>query len=220
MTVCGYARLSKADRGKTETDQRASVRLQREAIARYCEFHGLDLGEVYEDFGITGSDEGCRPAYMEMRAALDAGEHDAVVVTRLDRLSREADVLLSLMTRHRWAILATEQSLDTGTSSGWLAAAMQAVLAEHERRLISERTTAALAAKRREGKRLGEEPKIVGETAALIVSLASAQCEQRGRVNCAAIARDLTAREVPTARGGSSWNHVTVRRVLVREGVL
>jgi hypothetical protein len=40
-----------------------------------------------------------------------------------------------------------------------------------------------------------------------------------GRVSNAAIARALTARGVPTPRGGATWTHTTVARLVARIGL-
>jgi len=164
MRAVGYVRISKADRDKSEEQQRLSLRTQADSIRRYCEERGWDLGTVYEDFDATGSNED-RPGYRDVLATLAAGEADRLVVVRLDRLSREADVLLGLLKpeRHPWSVVATEQAIDTSTASGWLAAAMFAVIAEHERLQLSERTRAALAQRKREGKHNGRRSLIPTE---------------------------------------------------------
>mgnify|MGYP000964143445 CR=1 FL=1 len=109
MRAVGYVRISKADRDKSEEQQRLSLRTQADSIRRYCEERGWDLGTVYEDFDATGSNED-RPGYRDVLATLAAGEADRLVVVRLDRLSREADVLLGLLKpeRHPWSVVATE----------------------------------------------------------------------------------------------------------------
>jgi len=156
MRAVAYVRISKADRDKSPEQQRLSLRTQEASVRRYCEERGWELTQVFEDFDATGSNQD-RPGYREALDAMTAGEADRLVVVRLDRLSREADVLLGLLKpeRHDWSVVATEQAVDTSSASGWLAAAMFAVIAEHERLQLSERTRAALAQRKREGKHNG-----------------------------------------------------------------
>lgn len=210
----GYTRISKADRRQGQ-DPEASMRQQRAAITRYCQEHGWDLVTIYEDFAISGATED-RDSYLAALAALDAREADVLVVRHLDRLSREADVLLGLLSgERRWVIAAVQQDLDTGTASGWFAAGMFALVAEYERRLLSERTRQALAQLRREGKHLGRPSAIPADVEERIASL------HAEGVSASAIAALLeaegVARPTVTSKG---WHHshvlAAVRRVEVR----
>jgi DNA invertase Pin-like site-specific DNA recombinase len=83
-----------------------------------------------------------------------------------------------------------------------------AAFAEYERRLIGERTKAALAAKRATGSRLGRP-----------VSLPEGVRDRIGREtkkgrSLRALAADLEADSVPTAQGGTRWHASTVRAVV------
>lgn len=216
MRAVGYVRISKADRDKGEEEQRLSLRTQEAAIRRYCDERGWTLARVYEDFDATGSNVN-RLGYRDVLAALDADEADRLVVVRLDRLSREANVLLGLLKpeRHEWSVVATEQAIDTSTASGWLAAAMFSVIAEHERLQLSERTRAALAQRKREGKHNGRRSSIPAEIEARI-----AQLHVDG-LSASAIADLLESEGVPRPTPQSrrwTYEHVlaAVRRVETR----
>src|SRR5689334_3375956 len=109
-----------------------------------------------------------------------------------------------------------------------------AAVAEHEREMISARTKAALAAAKRNGQQLGnptnlnpaaaEKGRDMGraahkakadEKAARIARIIS-KIQAEGHTSAAAIARELTARRIPTPRGGGEWQVVQVQRVLAR----
>jgi DNA invertase Pin-like site-specific DNA recombinase len=104
-------------------------------------------------------------------------------------------------------------------------------LAEKERRLISERTRAALAAKRAAGAKLGNRvnlaeagamgrrtlTKDANQFAATIRPMIEA-IKAAGNVGLGSIAEVLNARGVRTARGGR-WHASTVSNVLVRTAV-
>jgi len=103
-----------------------------------------------------------------------------------------------------------------------------AALAEKERAMISDRTRAALAAKKAQGATLGNRSNL-GEAQALGVSAIQAaadafaanvlpvvrQLQANGITTTRAIAEALNARGIRTARGGD-WHGSTVRNLLAR----
>jgi hypothetical protein len=107
---------------------------------------------------------------------------------------------------------------------------LYAALAEKERRLISERTKAALAAAKARGQQLGNprlaeargiaNARIVAdaEAHARLVAPIIAEIRAAGVTSLRGIAAALTARGVPTARGGS-WQAAQVRNVIRRLGL-
>jgi hypothetical protein len=110
--------------------------------------------------------------------------------------------------------------LDTGIRLGEIAGeAMANVLAtfsQFERRLISQRTKEALAAKKRSGVRLGRPRLLPDEVVDQIVD-----ARRRG-MTFAAISNDLTCAGIPTSQGGQRWYASTVRSTIVaaaRHGV-
>ncbi|WP_165982888.1 hypothetical protein [Dankookia rubra] len=109
---------------------------------------------------------------------------------------------------------------------------VDAAMAQKECELISERTTAALAAAKARGAALGgdrghpvEGPsaaaaararRLAAERAAHRLALEIERLRTDGITGQAAITRALTERGVPAPRGGVAWAHTTVARVLVR----
>jgi DNA invertase Pin-like site-specific DNA recombinase len=141
--LIGYMRVSKAD-GSQTTD------LQRDALI----VAGVDEDHIYEDKASGKLD--ARPG---LDAALKAlREGDTLIVWKLDRLGRDLRHLVN--TVHELekkqigfkVISGHGASIDTTTSVGKLVFGIFAALAEFERELISERTTAGLAAARARGR--------------------------------------------------------------------
>ena len=98
----------------------------------------------------------CRPALDELLGQLRAG--DTVVVWRLDRLGRSLRHLIDVMSdldRRGVALTSLRESIDTSTPGGRLVFHVFGALAEFERDLIRERTTAGLAAARARGRHGG-----------------------------------------------------------------
>jgi DNA invertase Pin-like site-specific DNA recombinase len=83
-----------------------------------------------------------------------------------------------------------------------------ATFAQFERRLIAERTKAALAVKKAQGVRLGRPASIPEELAKRIVSM-----RERG-LTLQAICDALNAERIPTPRGGAFWRPTSLRAVL------
>jgi DNA invertase Pin-like site-specific DNA recombinase len=221
MRAIGYIRLSKADRarkGETEADvaarQKASLVAQREAIERACNREDWDLVHIYEDNGRTGANTR-REGFQAALAAVRPG--DMFVIAKLDRLTRDVADFGDLLKRadrkgRCWYIAVLDEKIDTSTAAGWLSAMMLAVVAEYERRVISERTRDALDVIGRT-KQLGRPSTIQEDVARRVKKL-----HAEGK-SSTAIARQLTADGVPTERGGT-WHHSVIGAFLRREGLL
>lgn len=88
---------------------------------------------------------------------------DTVVVQRLDRLGRSLKDLIELLDdfkQHGVQFISLNESIDTTTAVGELAFHMIGSIAHFERRLISERTKAGLAAARTWGRKGGRKAKL------------------------------------------------------------
>jgi DNA invertase Pin-like site-specific DNA recombinase len=145
MARIGYGRVS-------TLDQHASI--QRDLLeAAGCE-------RVFLDEGISGA-RATRPELDKCLDYLRPG--DVLVVTKLDRLGRSVKNLIELAENLRErgiGLVATQQQIDTTTSTGKLLFTMLAAIAEFERDLITERTRDGLAAARAQGK-VGGRPAVV-----------------------------------------------------------
>jgi DNA invertase Pin-like site-specific DNA recombinase len=150
-SVVAYLRVS------TQRQQRSGlgIEAQRAAIARFAEAEGLTIiAEYVEAESGKGADAlDLRP---QLAAALAAARKAkcSVVVAKLDRLSRDVAFVSGLMAQRVPFIVA-----ELGRDADPFMLHLYAALAEKERRLISERTKAALAAKRASGIKLGKSSK-------------------------------------------------------------
>jgi DNA invertase Pin-like site-specific DNA recombinase len=141
---------------------------------------------------------------------LAAGEASALVVAKLDRLSRSMLDFTGIMAtaqKQGWALVALD-CVDTTTPAGEAMANVLATFAQFERRLISQRTRDALAIKRAQGVQLGRRREVPDAIVARIVA------ERSGGSTMTAIAERLTEDHVPTAHGGARWWPSTVRAVV------
>jgi DNA invertase Pin-like site-specific DNA recombinase len=208
MRVIGYVRVSTDEQAVSG----AGLEAQRQAIAAECARRGWKLIEVIEDAGWSAKDLR-RPGIKRALEALEAGDAKALVVAKLDRLSRSLLDFAGLMAkaqRQGWGVIALDVQVDTSTASGEAMANMLATFAQFERRLIGQRTKEALEIKKASGVRLGRPPRVSRSVVRRIQ-------RQRARgETLRAIAESLNRDEVPTAQGGLRWYAATVRHVLIR----
>jgi DNA invertase Pin-like site-specific DNA recombinase len=134
LKVVGYLRVS-------TLDQEHGIDAQRTAILAEAVKRGWTVTWL-EDSGRSGKDID-RPGIQAALAMLRARECEALVVSKLDRLSRSLPDfarLLELAGKEGWAIAALDLNLDTSTPTGKLVASiMAAVLNGSARRSASAR---------------------------------------------------------------------------------
>jgi len=210
--VVGYIRVSTDD----QADSGLGLEAQRSLIEGECGRRGWNLVHVFEDAGVSGKSLAGRPALTKALEAVRGHSADALVVAKLDRLSRSLLDFAGLMEQARkegWALVALDLGVDTTTPSGEMLASVLASFAQYERRLIGQRTKDALAVKKAQGARLGRPPVL---DKAVVRRIERAR--RRGQ-SLQAIANALNIDGVGTAHGGSKWHASTVRSVLARASV-
>src|SRR3974377_1203601 len=143
-----YIRVSTVKQGRSGLGLEA----QQEPLQRFAEAEGYSFLETFKDVesGKRGDDH--RPA---LAAALERARRDKapIIVAKLDRLSRDVHYISGLM-KHRVPFIVTELGADTDPFLLHLYAA----LAETERKMIGERTKAAMAAAKARGVQIGGLP--------------------------------------------------------------
>ena len=146
---------------RVSTDKQAeegvSLDAQRAKIELYAQLYGLTLSGVYVDAGESAKTLD-RPELQRALADLAAGRADALVVVKLDRLTRSvADLgaLVERSTREGWALLSVSEQLDTRSAAGRLVLNILASVSQWEREAIGERTSAAMAHKAERGEYTG-----------------------------------------------------------------
>ena len=101
--------------------------------------------------------------------------------------------------------------IDTSTPAGEMAANIIISGSQYERRLISQRTRDALAAKRARGERLGAAPALPMQITRRIIT------ERREGRTFQAIAEGLMVDGIPTARGKTRWYPATIKAVVTSD---
>lgn len=220
MRAIGYARVStdkQADRG-------VSLDAQQEKIRAMAVVHGAELLDIVVDGGESAKNLN-RPGMQRLLALVEDRAVDAVIVAKLDRLTRSVKDLCSLLEvfeKRGVALISVAESLDTGSAAGRLVITIMGAVSQWERETIGERTRDAMRHKRSNGERVGNiaygfrlatdrkqlEPD-PHEQAVLtaIRELRSNRCTLRG------IAAELNARGWRTRRS-SAWRLEHVARIL------
>lgn len=206
MQVLAYVRVSSEE----QAHSRAGIEAQRATIEAEAKRRGWTIIDVIEDAGFSAKDLR-RPGIRRAIEVLESGAARALVVSKLDRLSRSMVDFAGLMAKAQkqsWGIVALDVAVDTTTPSGEAMANVMAAFAQFERRLIGQRTKEALAEKRKQGVRLGRPRSL---PAAVVRRI---EREHKQKRPLRQIAAGLNADGVPTAQGGKQWYAGTVRAVL------
>lgn len=208
VPTLAYLRVSTVE----QADSGAGLDAQRSAIEAYAARTGLTVEAWHVDAGVSGSvPPADRPALAEALAVLASARSGVLLVAKSDRIARQTLDLLSLCAvaeRQGWSVVAADGTVDQTTAHGRFMTTVMAGAAELERDLIRARTRDALAAKRAAGVRLGRPVSLPLEVRERI---AAQRAEGQTLV---AIAAELNADQVPTARGGAQWHASTVAGVL------
>jgi DNA invertase Pin-like site-specific DNA recombinase len=218
--VIAYLRVS------TQRQQRSGlgIEAQRAAIERFAAAESLAISAEFVEFE-SGKGADALDRRPQLSAALAAAKAAkcSVAVAKLDRLSRDVAFIAGLMAQRVPFMVA-----DLGRDADPFMLHLYAALAEKERRLIAERTKAALAAKKATGTRLGnprnlDQAGFRGRAAlarradefasGLIPVLQTIRAS--GARSLAAIAMELNRRGIRSARGGS-WHRSSVGNLLLR----
>lgn len=148
MRVALYCRVS-----TSEQDTAA----QKETLEKYARAKGWD----YQTFEETESSRKSRPVKQRVLMKLRNKEFDGVVIFKLDRWARSTvELLLEIKELIDKGIffISLSDNIDLSTATGKLYFTILSAFAEFERSLISDRTKAALKAKKESGTRLGRPP--------------------------------------------------------------
>ena len=142
---------------RVSTDEQAASGLglaAQEARGRaMCQAKGWPDPVLYADEGISGTlwrDR--RPALDMMLSAVESGTINAVIVLDLTRVARRASLIhniLDFLSAHNAVFVSCKENFDTSNSMGRAMLGVTAVFAQLERDLTAERTTAALAERKK-----------------------------------------------------------------------
>jgi DNA invertase Pin-like site-specific DNA recombinase len=214
MRIVAYIRVSTTQQGRSGLGLEAQIA----AVTSYAEQTGAEIIETYRE--IESGRKNDRP---ELAKALARARKTkaTLVISKLDRLGRDAASLLQLQASPVKIVIADQPHIDK------MMFGILAVFAESESDAISKRTKAALAAAKARGVKLGNKPGAdlsrardarsaaarshADNVAAIITSI-----EKSGITTLAGIAKALEARGVKTPSGNDNWLPIQVSRIKQR----
>jgi site-specific DNA recombinase len=219
--LVGYCRVSTA----IQVNDGCSLEAQAAKITQWASAQGHTIVGMFSDAGVTGT-RADRPGF---QAALDAAcaNKCLLTVTSLSRAARSTRNAMDLVARLEQAgagFCSLGESLETSSAHGRFLFKMLASLAEMEAEIVAERTVAAMAHLRAQGRRVsGKLPfgwDAVGDGMLLpnereqAVLAAMREHRAAGAAWCA-IAAWLTAEGIAT-KCGRTWRGDAVRAIVQR----
>lgn len=200
-----------------------SLKDQERIIKDHIEANDWELVRIYEELTDSNSGQNQQPQLLQIIEESNTGRFDALVVARLDRLTRNIRQLNTLISqvciKNGVELISIEEGLDTRSDSGELAVQIIDIITKWDTKRISDRTREIIARKRAKGERVGHAPfgytyfnkrLIAVENELKTVSLIR---EQRDKgFSYHKIAKYLNERKITSKRGGI-WYAETVKTV-------
>jgi DNA invertase Pin-like site-specific DNA recombinase len=139
MRACAYIRVSTELQG----EDGYSLDHQDQLVRKTIQDRDWTLTTIFEEVASTAKPLAKRRQLKRCLNELDQGEHDVLVITRLDRLCRSSLDFADTLARadqHGWQLLCLDPAVDLTSPYGRALAGVAAVFAQLERELISQRT--------------------------------------------------------------------------------
>jgi DNA invertase Pin-like site-specific DNA recombinase len=155
MRAVSYIRVSTED----QSINGVSLGAQNQKILQYAELYNHRIIESVEDAGLSAKNLN-RPGIQKILSMVRKKEIEAVIIAKLDRLTRsvrDLAFIVELFNKNDVALISVNENLDSGTAAGRMILNMLGTIAQWERETIGERTSAALQYKKMNGKVFGKD---------------------------------------------------------------
>ena len=232
LRAVGYVRVST----EQQATEGVSLEAQQVRIRAHCVSQDIELVDIVIDEGFSAKSLE-RPGIKRALAMLSGNQANAIVVVKLDRLTRSVKDLGYLCDSYfreglPYSLLSVSDSIDTRSASGKLMLNVLMSVAQWEREAISERTQEAMNELKRRGVRMGGAPygwqyakepdehgrrNIVMHPGEQRVIQRICTLHREG-LSVLDIAKRLTAEGVRPR--GTEWERPTLYRILERAGFL
>ena len=141
-----------------QADTGVSLDAQQEKARAYANLYDLDLTEMIIDAGESAKTLD-RPGLQRALSMLKTGQADALLVVKLDRLTRSVVDLGKLIETYfapcKAALMSVSEQIDTRSAAGRLVLNILASVSQWERETIGERTSVAMKYKQAKGEYIG-----------------------------------------------------------------
>lgn len=215
----GYIRVSTDE----QAEHGVSLAAQEAKLRAYCTAMDIHLVRIEVDAGLSAKSL-ARPGLQRALQALKR-EADAIIVVKLDRLSRSVRDTLALVDTHfrgECSLISLSESIDTRTPAGRMIVTVLSALAQLEREQISERVKGAMAHMASQGKYTGGVPyghRLHDDGETIVPDddeqkvIATARVLRSSGLSLRAIAESLRARGM-VSRAGKTFAPSTVAAML------
>lgn len=208
--------------------QSLGLEAQQTMLANFAKMEGFNIVQTFQEQE-SGKGHDALDRRPQLAAAMQAAKviMAPVLVAKLDRLSRDVHFISGLMV-HKVPFIVAELGADADPFMLHLYAA----LAEKERRLISERTKAAMLIAKAKGVIIGGDRGQVPSQRCLALAIEAIQKRAKDRASdiaptikalqangadsLHAIAAGLNSAGIPTSKGKGQWCATQVKRVMER----
>jgi len=219
VRVIGYTCLNKLSQQPKNLDLDEQEAIIREFVAS----NEWDLVEIVSETTDSIHGQHYQPQLNRIIEDSDKGRFDALVVARLDRLTRNIRQLNTLISNvcliNGVELYSIEEELDTRNESGELAVRIIDIITKWDTKRISDRTREIIARKRAKGERVGHAPfgytysnkKLIAVEDEL-KTIALIRDQRDGGFSYHKIAKYLNERKITSKRGGI-WYAETVKTV-------
>lgn len=151
MKVALYVRVSTLE----QAEEGYSIGEQKDKLKKYCEIKDWTITKIYSDPGFSGSNIN-RPSIQQLIKDAGTGLYDAVLVYKLDRLSRSQKDTLYLIEdvfqKNNIHFISLSENFDTSTPFGKAMIGILSVFAQLEREQIKERMMMGKTGRAKAGK--------------------------------------------------------------------
>lgn len=151
MKVAIYTRVSTIE----QAEEGYSISEQQDKLKKYCDIKDWKVARVYTDPGFSGSNTN-RPSLQQLISDCKNNMFDAVLVYKLDRLSRSQKDTLYLIedvfNKNGVGFISLSENFDTSTAFGKAMIGILSVFAQLEREQITERMTLGRVGRAKAGK--------------------------------------------------------------------
>jgi len=216
----GYVRVSTQE----QATHGYSLDAQIDKIKGYANLYDIELIDIVIDAGVSAKSLN-REGLQTVLQALDSGKADAVIIFKLDRLTRSVtdwNTLIADYFTHK-ALLSVSDQIDTRTAAGRLCLNVLMSVAQWEREAIGERTSTALRQKQSQGQHVGSPAygyemldKQLVKVASEYEAIALVKELKANGATLQQIADELNTQGIKTKRGGQ-WYPTTIKNLLSRE---
>jgi len=148
MKLVAYLRTSTAT-------QDLGLEVQRDGVQAYAKLYGHELVQVLVEKQSAKNLN--RPQLQIALEMIADGAVDGIIIYKLDRLSRSVSDLSKLVDGplSGASLISVNEQLDTSSANGRLMLNILSSFSQHEREVLSERTSQALQALKKKGVKLG-----------------------------------------------------------------